>query len=254
MRVIAIVNQKGGAGKTTTAVNLGACLCLLKSKVLIVDIDPQANASTHLGIRDQESSVCEFFADPDAKGVIHEYENKGGSNGKLDVIPSEINLASMESQLEDKMGRENVLKKRLENIKSDYDFILLDCPPSLGIFTINALAAAQEIIVPVQAEFLALDGLANLLNTISAVRDEINPDIVITGALLTMFDVRNNLCHRVKNQVAKMLGNRVFNTVIRKNIRLAEAPGEGLPINKYDPDCYGSSDYLNFAKEVLGNG
>ena len=252
MRTIAIINQKGGSGKTTTTVNLGAFLSAMGQKVLIVDLDPQANASTHLGIRSPEKSICNFLADSNMNGIISNYEMKELGQGILDIIPSQIGLASMESQLMDEMGREGILKRKLNKVSARYNFILIDCPPSLGIFTINALTASTETIVPVQAEFFALDGVANLLQTLSAVRERINPHLVVTGAVLTMFDVRNNICREVVEKVKEIFGSQVFSTVIRQNIKLAEAPSRGIPIMKYDPDCNGSQDYRKLAEELIG--
>ena len=251
MRTIAIINQKGGSGKTTTTVNLGAFLSAMGQRVLIVDLDPQANASTHLGIRSPKKSICNLLSDSDMKGVISNYEIQESGQGVLDIIPSQIGLASLESQLMDEMGREGILKRKLCKFP-EYNFILIDCPPSLGIFTINALTASTETIIPVQAEFFALDGVVNLLQTLSAVRERINPHLVVTGAILTMFDVRNNICHEVVEKIKEIFGSQVFSTVIRQNIKLAEAPSRGIPIMKYDPDCNGSQDYRKLAKELLG--
>ncbi len=246
MRIIAITNQKGGTGKTTTTVNLGAALALLNKRVLLVDLDPQANATTHLGIKDIQKSTHNFLMDSGTEEIIRKTEIPG-----LGIIPSEIGLARAEIELTSIMGRESILKKKLNGLTNNYDYILIDCPPSLGILTINALTSADEVFIPVQAEFFALDGVSQLVETISSVKEQMNSDLEITGVILTMFDVRNNICKDVLRKVKKHFSNKVFSTLVRKNVKLAEAPSWGKPILLYDPDCFGSEDYKDLAKEVL---
>lgn len=252
MRIIAVTNQKGGAGKTTTTVNLGACLASEGEKVLVVDLDPQANATMHFGIRDTEKSVCELFAG-DLKGIIQDYD-KENLGDKLGVIPSQINLASLETQLVDEMGREAILKRRLKRLPGDYDFILLDCPPSLGLFTINALTACHEVFIPVEAEYFALQAVRSLLGTLASVRDKLNDDLGEVRALLTKFDIRNNICHQIQASAREMFRENTFSTVIRKNVALVDAAAKGVPVIFCDPSARGSEDYRAMAREVLGKG
>jgi len=246
MRIIAITNQKGGTGKTTTTVNLGAALALLKKKVLIIDLDPQANATTHLGIKDIKRSTYNLLLDSDTEGIIQNSEIFG-----LDIVPSKITLARAEIELTSIMGRESVLRRKLNKIINDYNYILIDCPPSLGILTINALTTAREVFIPIQAEFFALDGVEQLVETISSVKDQMNPGLGITGVTLTMFDVRNNICKDVLSKVKEIFTGKVNKTVIRKNVKLAEAPSRGKPVILYDPNCFGSEDYKKLAEEVF---
>ena len=252
MRLIAVANQKGGSGKTTTAVNLGACLAQLGQKVLLVDIDPQAHATIHLGLKPFELDATLYDvlvnSQPAAKTVVQ------SSIAGLDVLPSHIDLSGAEIELVNIVGRERVFKDSLSYLKRKYDYILIDCPPSLGLLTLNALNAAQEIFVPIQTEFFALEGMSKLFRTIDIVKERINRRLAITGVVLTMFDSRKNICKDVAEKVSEHFKDRVFETRIRDNVKLAEAPSYGQPITLYAPNSYGSQDYQALAKEVLSNG
>lgn len=250
-KVIAIVNQKGGVGKTTTAVNLGASLALARKKVLLIDLDPQANATSGLGFnkRDYEFNIYHaFIGRKKLKDIILETEIKS-----LHLIPSHIALIGVEVELVDMQNKESVLKKLIADVRKKYDYILVDCPPSLGILTINALVAANSVIVPVQCEYYAMEGLAHLLNTVRLVRKLYNPSLWVRGLLLTMHDKRNNLSRQVVGEVKKHFSDEVFETLIPRNVRLSEAPSYGRPVVTYSRSSSGSHGYLSLAREVIEN-
>tara|TARA_R110001632_G_scaffold63318_3_gene151506 strand:- start:45932 stop:46714 length:783 start_codon:yes stop_codon:yes gene_type:complete len=248
-KIIAIANQKGGVGKTTTSVNLAASLGVLEKKVLLIDADPQANASSGLGI-DIEAielgtyQVLEHTAT--AKDAILKT-----SSPNLDIIPSHIDLVAIEIELVDKGNREYMLKQSLEEIRNDYDYIIIDCAPSLGLITLNSLVAADSVIIPIQCEYFALEGLGKLLNTIKSIQKIHNPDLDIEGLLLTMFDSRLRLSNQVVDEVQKHFSTMVFDTIIRRNTRLGEAPSYGESIIAYDATSKGAVNYLNLANELL---
>ena len=248
-KIIAIANQKGGVGKTTTSVNLAASLGVLEKKVLLIDADPQANASSGLGV-DVESvefgtyQVLEHTAS--AKDAIVKT-----TSPNVDIIPAHIDLVAIEIELVDKQDREYMLKKSVAEIKNDYDYILIDCAPSLGLITLNSLVAADSVIIPIQCEYFALEGLGKLLNTIKSVQNIHNADLDIEGLLLTMFDSRLRLSNQVVDEVRKHFSSMVFDTIIRRNTRLGEAPSYGESIIAYDATSKGAVNYLNLAQELL---
>lgn len=248
-KVIAIANQKGGVGKTTTSVNLSACLGELGQRVLLIDIDPQGNATSGLGIDKGkiEKSIYDVLVDdiPIKDTVI------GTEVDNLKVLPATIQLAGAEIELVASKSRETKLKKAIDKIKNEYDFVIIDCPPSLGLLTINSLTAANSILVPIQCEFYALEGLSQLLKTITLIQDNLNQDLVLEGVVLTMFDSRTNLSGQVVQEVKNHFQQKVFKTIIPRNVRLSEAPSFGRPVIKYDPKSKGAEVYYNLAKEVL---
>lgn len=251
-KIIAIANQKGGVGKTTTSVNLGACLAYIGKKVLLVDIDPQGNATSGVGIEKSEVHQCIYdmlVDDVEACEVIipTKVEN-------LNAIPATIQLAGAEIELVPTISREVRLKRSLETVKDQYDYILIDCPPSLGLLTINALTASDAVLIPVQCEYYALEGLSQLLNTVRLVQKHLNTELKIEGVLLTMLDARTNLGIQVIEEVKKYFQDKVYKSVIPRNIRLSEAPSHGEPIIIYDPKSRGAEVYLDLAKEVVLNG
>ena len=250
-RVIAIANQKGGVGKTTTAINLGAALAVAEAHTLVVDLDPQGNASSGLGLaRGEEERVSIYdvlMSGEDAKTAVR----TSVQFPLLDVLASTRDLVGVEIELVGALSRETVLRRALESIRSDYDFILLDCPPSLGLLTLNALTAADSLLIPIQCEFYALEGLSQLLNTVRLVQRALNPQLEIEGVLLTMFDKRLNLARQVAAEAREYFGDRVYKTAIPRNVRLAEAPSFGQPILRYDVLSNGAQSYLALAKELM---
>lgn len=249
MRRIAISNQKGGVGKTTSAVNLSACIAEMGHNVLAVDMDPQSNLSMHLGCeaeRDEASVYTLMQGEDTLEDTICLTEVE-----QLFVIPSNIDLAGMEVELSGETeGRERYLVSALKECQDVFDYLIIDCPPSLGLLTLNSMCAADEIFIPLQTEFFALQGLGRLMDTIELVQNNLNPDLAVTGIIPTMFDVRTSLAKEVLEDIREHFGELVFDTVIRKNVRLAEAPGFGMPIVRYETNCYGTEDFRSLAREV----
>ncbi len=250
-RIIAIANQKGGVGKTTTSVNIAASLAAAEKKVRLIDSDPQGNSTSGMGIdrKDLSGSTYDLYI---GKKSLQEIK-KSTHFPWLDVVPAGIDLVGVEVELIQRISRERVLKRALDPVRNLYDYILIDCPPSLGLLTVNSLTAADSVLIPVQTEYYALEGLSALMNTIKLIKQDLNPDLAIEGVLLTMYDSRNNLAEQVAQEVRKFFGNKVFTTVIHRNVALSEAPSHGKPVLLYDIRSRGAQSYLELAKEVLTN-
>jgi len=251
-RVIALTNQKGGVGKSTTAINMSACLAEMGENIVLIDVDPQANTTSGLGVNKYkvDKSIYDAII---GKANIKELVLNTRVEG-LSLIPSNIHLAGAEIELVNMMMREHRLRKVIEPIRNNYDFIIIDCPPALGILTINALVAADEVIVPIQCEYYALEGLGQLIKTIELVKNNLNKNLEISGFVMTMYDSRTKLASQVVEEVKRYFGEKVYKTIIPRNVRVSEAPSYGLPVIFYDPNCKGSLAYKNFTKEVINHG
>lgn len=248
-KVISIANQKGGVGKTTSAINLAASLAAVEHSTLIIDIDPQSNTTSGLGIESKtvDNSIYEVMVD----GVKMSETICKTELDYLDLVPSHINLVGAEIEMVDRNQREKILAKAVEEVRDNYDFVIIDCPPSLGLLTINSLTASDSVLIPVQCEYFALEGLGQLLNTIKIVRQHMNPDLEIEGVLLTMYDARTRLSNQVADEVKRYFDDRVFTSVISRNVRLAEAPSFGKPAILYDASSVGAKNYLSLAREII---
>ena len=249
-KAIAIFNQKGGVGKTTTNINLAACLAKKGKKILVVDIDPQGNTTSGIGVqkRSLKNTVYNILIDSNydpKKAIVHT------ATDNLDLIPASVDLAGAEVELVGMDGRESTLKWGLDKIRDKYDYIFIDCPPSLGLLTINSLTAVDSVLIPIQCEFYALEGVSQLVSTIELVKKSLNPRLTIQGVILSMFDGRTNLSAQVVQEVKRYFGGKVYKTVIPRNVRLAEAPSYGMPITEYDPKSKGAEAYMDFAEEFL---
>lgn len=245
--IIAIANQKGGVGKTTTSINLSASIAAAEMKTLIIDIDPQSNSSSGLGVEDYDNSVYEVLVGSNSlsESIQQTYMPF------LDIVPSNINLVGAEVELVDIEGRERLLKNAIGEVVDKYDYIFIDCPPSLGILTLNALTASSSVLIPVQCEYFALEGLGQLLNTINIVKKHFNPELAIEGVLLTMYDQRLRLSTQVVEEVKKYFGDKVFETIIHRNVRISESPSHQKPVILYDAISTGSKNYISLATEVI---
>ena len=248
-KIISVSNQKGGVGKTTTALSLSAALGVLEKKVLLIDMDPQSNATSGLGVDSNEATLSSYdliIGNAKASNIVIQT-----SSPNLDLIPAKIDLVGLEIEIVNESSREYLLKNALEKIKEKYDFIIIDCPPSLGLITLNSLTCSNSVIIPIQCEYFALEGLGKLLNTIKGVQKVHNPNLSLEGILLTMFDSRLRLSNQVKQDVKKHFGNIVFNTIIPRNVSLGEAPSHGESILMYNATSKGSKSYLKFAQEIV---
>lgn len=250
-KIIAITNQKGGVGKTTTSVNVSACLANMGKKVLLVDLDSQGNASSGIGVNKDELEYCIYNVLIEAYDIEKIIQHT--MLERLDIAPATIQLAGAEVDMVPIVSRETILKQSLQSIRDTYDFIIVDCPPSLGLLTLNALTAADSVLIPIQCEFYALEGVSQLIKTIQIVQQTSNPSLEIEGVLLTMFDGRTNLSIQVAEEVKRFFKHHVYTTIIPRNVRLSEAPSYGEPIIIYDPKSKGAEVYMNLAKEVLGD-
>ncbi|WP_067622100.1 ParA family protein [Alicyclobacillus acidiphilus] len=250
-RVIAIANQKGGVGKTTTAVNLGACLATLNQRVLLIDIDPQGNTTSGVGINKADVKYCVYDVIINDVAMADAIMPSGLEN--LSLLPATIQLAGAEIELVPTISREVRLRRAIQTMRSQYDYIVIDCPPSLGLLTVNALTAADSVLIPIQCEYYALEGLSQLLNTVRLVQKHLNTSLEVEGVVLTMLDARTNLGLQVIEDVKKFFRDKVYNTIIPRNVRLSEAPSHGRPVIHYDPKSRGAESYMDLAKEVIGH-
>ena len=249
--IIAVANQKGGVGKTTTNVNLSACIAAFGRRVLTIDIDPQGNTTSGLGV--EKAKITHSIYDVLINGVRAEEAIAATSAPGVDILPSSIQLAGAEVEMVSMMAREHILKNALASVLLRYDYILIDCPPSLGLLTINALTLAHKVLVPIQCEYYALEGLSQLVNSVKLVRQHLNAQLEIEGVVMTMFDARTNLSQQVVEEVRRFFRNTVYETVIPRNIRLAEAPSYGLPIHLFDPSSTGAKAYESLARELIAS-
>ena len=248
-KIISIVNQKGGVGKTTTTINLGTALAAIEKNILLIDLDPQGNLSTGIGVTDKQREFSAYDLIVEDISINNTIINTKIPN--LKIIPSHLNLSGIEFELASDKNRASKLNSKFNNLEEEFDFVLIDCPPSLGILTVNSLVASNSVLVPLQCEFYALEGLAQLLRTLEKVKENLNPNLFLEGVILTMFDSRNRLSEDVVNDAREHLGQKVFKTIIPRNVRLSEAPSHALPAIIYDQTCVGSVAYIDLAKELI---